>query len=257
VLNRVARIVRCAIGYPVKKLNWNEPGDRMTANILVIEDEENIARLLRLELEHKGYAVETAANGKAGVKLALSNPWDLILLDVMLPGLNGVEVLRRIRQNGDTVPVIFLTARDSTPDIVSGFEQGANDYVTKPFVIEELLARVRNLIALTSREKPAGDVLKASDLLVDLKARKVSRSGTPIELTPKEFELLQYLIMHKDHVLTREEIISEVWGYDFVGDTNIVDVYIRYLRKKIDKGYKPKLIRTARGIGYELTDADG
>ncbi|MDO3676410.1 response regulator transcription factor [Paenibacillus ehimensis] len=228
----------------------------MTQSILVIEDEEHIARVLTLELEHEGYEVETAKDGREGVRLATSKPWSLILLDVMLPEWNGLEVLRRIRQVNAEVPVILLTARDATPDIVSGFDQGANDYVTKPFVIEELLARVRNLIGLTSRHKPETDTLSASDLTVDLKARKVTRGGNLIELTPKEFDLLQYLIQHKGHVLTREQIISDVWGYDFVGDTNIVDVYIRYLRQKIDKGYQPKLIKTARGVGYELTEPE-
>lgn len=228
----------------------------MTQSILVIEDEEHIARVLALELEHEGYEVETAHDGREGTRLATSKPWSLILLDVMLPEWNGLEVLRRIRQVNAEVPVILLTARDATPDIVSGFDQGANDYITKPFVIEELLARVRNLIGLTSRHKPETDTLSTADLTVDLKARKVTRGGNLIELTPKEFDLLQYLIQHKGHVLTREQIISDVWGYDFVGDTNIVDVYIRYLRQKIDKGYQPKLIKTARGVGYELTDIE-
>ncbi|GMX62031.1 two-component system response regulator YkoG [Paenibacillus elgii] len=228
----------------------------MTQSILVIEDEEHIARVLMLELEHEGYEVETAHDGREGARLATSKPWSLILLDVMLPEWNGLEVLRRIRQVNTEVPVILLTARDATPDIVSGFDQGANDYITKPFVIEELLARVRNLIGLTNRHKPETDTLSAADLTVDLKARKVTRADNLIELTPKEFDLLQYLIQHKGHVLTREQIISDVWGYDFVGDTNIVDVYIRYLRQKIDKGYQPKLIKTARGVGYELTDPE-
>ncbi|KPV59463.1 PhoB family transcriptional regulator [Paenibacillus sp. A3] len=228
----------------------------MTQSILVIEDEEHIARVLMLELEHEGYEVETAHDGREGARLATSKPWSLILLDVMLPEWNGLEVLRRIRQVNEEVPVILLTARDATPDIVSGFDQGANDYITKPFVIEELLARVRNLIGLTNRQKPDTDTLSAADLTVDLKARKVTRGDNPIKLTPKEFDLLQYLIQHKGHVLTREQIISDVWGYDFVGDTNIVDVYIRYLRQKIDKGYQPKLIKTARGVGYELTDPE-
>ncbi|XOK58509.1 response regulator transcription factor [Paenibacillus elgii] len=228
----------------------------MTQSILVIEDEEHIARVLTLELEHEGYEVETAHDGREGARLATSKPWNLILLDVMLPEWNGLEVLRRIRQVNVEVPVILLTARDATPDIVSGFDQGANDYITKPFVIEELLARVRNLIGLTSRHKPEADTLSAGDLTVDLKARKVTRADNLIELTPKEFDLLQYLIQHKGQVLTREQIISDVWGYDFVGDTNIVDVYIRYLRQKVDKGYQPKLIKTARGVGYELADPE-
>lgn len=235
------------------KPNDENNGERMADSILIIEDDEHISRVLRLELEHEGYRVGTAFDGKEGVKLALEDSWSLILLDVMLPEWNGLEVLRRIRQADQSVPVILLTARDATPDVVSGFEQGANDYVTKPFAIEELLARIRNLIQMTSHPKPSGNVLEVDDLQVDLVARKVTRGGNAIELTPKEFDLLQYLIEHKGYVVSREQILSDVWGYDFVGDTNIVDVYIRYLRQKIDKGYQPKLIRTARGIGYELT----
>lgn len=228
----------------------------MTNSILIIEDEEHIARVLQLEFQHEGYQVELASNGKEGAERALSKYWSLILLDVMLPEMDGLEVLRRIRRENDTVPVILLTARDTTPDIVRGFDQGANDHVTKPFVMEELLARVRNLIQWTNRQKAAEDVLEAeaADLLMDLKTRRVTRGGSEIELTPKEFDLLHYLLQNKGHVLSREQIISVVWGYDFIGETNIVDVYIRYLRQKIDKGHKIKLIRTCRGIGYQLTE---
>lgn len=229
----------------------------MTDSILIIEDEEHIARVLRLELEHEGYRVGTAFDGKEGVRLALEDRWSLILLDVMLPEWSGLEVLRQIRQVDNRVPVILLTARDDTPDIVSGFEQGANDYVTKPYAIEELQARIRNLINMTQHSvKPTGNVLEADGLQIDLTARKITRDGNNIELTPKEFDLLQYLIEHKGHVLSRDRILSDVWGYEFTGDTNIVDVYIRYLRQKIDQGYQPKLIKTVRGIGYELLEPE-
>ncbi|UUZ78934.1 response regulator transcription factor [Paenibacillus sp. P26] len=219
----------------------------MTASILLIEDEKHIARVVQLELQHEGYEVTVAEDGLKGLDLAVSGPWDLILLDVMLPGLNGMEVLRRLRQKDCLVPVIMLTARDTTSDIVSGFNLGSNDYITKPFATPESLARVRNLLQLTKRKEEEKELLQAADLKVDLKSRKVTREGACIELTPKEFDLLQYLMVHKGHVVSREQIISDVWGYDFVGDTNIVDVYIRYLRQKIDKGRKPKLIRTSRG----------
>ncbi|TBL80385.1 response regulator transcription factor [Paenibacillus thalictri] len=229
----------------------------MNGRILIIEDEEHIARVLELELGHEGYSTQTAYNGRSGADMALSESWDLILLDIMLPELNGLEVLRRIRQANANVPVILLTARGTTPDIVSGFGQGANDYVTKPFAIEELLARIRNLLAITKVVPRDDGILIAADLKVEPKTRKVSRAETAIELTPTEYDLLLYLIQHKSQVLSREQIISDVWGYDFVGDTNIVDVYIRYLRQKIDKGRTPKLIQTARGVGYYIEDSSG
>ncbi len=180
------------------------------------------------------------------------------MLDIMLPELSGLEVLRRLRQNNPTVPVILLTARDAVPDRVSGLDQGANDYVTKPFAIEELLARIRNLLRITEQQnQPENEqTLHVDDLDMNLKSREVRRNGQWVELTPKEFDLLQYLMEHKGEVRTREDIISDVWGYDFVGDTNIVDVYIRYLRQKIEKGFKGKLIHTIRGIGYLLKGSE-
>lgn len=224
------------------------------SRILLIEDEERIARVLKLELEHEGYEVHTKSDGRAGLDAALSGTeWDLILLDVMLPELNGLEVLRRVRQVNATLPIILLTARDAVLDRVSGLDQGANDYVTKPFATVELLARVRSLLRQRNlQEQPAEQphLLKIDDLTMDLKSRSVVREGTTIELTPTEFELLRFLIQHQDEVMTREQIISEVWGYDFVGDTNVVDVYIRYLRQKVDKPFSSKLIQTIRGIGY-------
>ncbi|WP_141334768.1 MULTISPECIES: response regulator transcription factor [unclassified Paenibacillus] len=228
----------------------------MKRSILVIEDEQQIARVLELELRHEGYEVKVAGDGLSGLELALGQTWSLIVLDVMLPGSSGLEVLRRLRQDGRLVPVILLTARDSTPDIVGGFEQGANDYVTKPFVIEELLARIRNLIRMTEPATDDQQTLKVGDLVLEPASRKVMRGGRPIELTPTEFELLHYMMKHAGQVLSREQIITDVWGYEHTGDTNIVDVYVRYLRLKIDKGHRPKLIRTARGIGYALSVPD-
>jgi DNA-binding response OmpR family regulator len=226
--------------------------------ILLIEDDDVLARALELELGHEGYETSRAGGGREGLELALEDGWDLVLLDILLPELSGLEVLRRFRQAGFGTPVILVTGRDEVPDRVAGFNQGANDYVTKPFAIEELLARIRNLLSLTGKEENGPSVLTADSLEVQLKSRGVARDGNPIELTPKEFELLTYLLRNKDEVCTREQIVNEVWGYDFVGETNIVDVYIRYLRQKVDKGYPIKLIQTVRGAGYMLREeADG
>ncbi|MFD2612194.1 response regulator transcription factor [Paenibacillus gansuensis] len=223
-------------------------------NILIIEDEEKIARILQLELEHEGYTVQVAQDGRTGLEKAVQGDWDLILLDVMLPELNGIEVLRRFRQSNTSVPVLMVTARDTIPEKVSGFEHGANDYVTKPFAIEELLARIRNLLRLVQQQEPVSHVIEVDDLSIDTRTRSVIRENRNIELTPKEFDLLAYLAERKNQVVSREEIISEVWGYDFVGDTNVIDVYIRYLRQKVDKGFPVKLIHTSRGIGYLIKE---
>lgn len=231
------------------------------SKILIVEDEDKIARVLQLELQYEGYDVSRADDGRKGLELALSEQWDLILLDIMLPELSGLEVLRRLRQNNTTVPVILLTARDAVPDRVSGLDQGANDYVTKPFAIEELLARIRNLLRLTTQQQAQAEaevaVLHVDDVQINIRSREVTRGDQIIELTPKEFELLYYLIQHKGEVRTREDIITDVWGYEFVGDTNIVDVYIRYLRQKIEKGFPGKFIHTIRGVGYLVKDSDG
>lgn len=236
-------------------------GRRIYVNerLLVIEDETSIARILQLELEHEGYSVGRAEDGRKGLEMALSGEWDLVLLDVMLPGLNGIEVLRRIRSSGSQIPVVLLTARDTVPDKVSGFETGANDYITKPFAMEELLARVRNLLRIFQQKQAdgeKGDVLKAADLTIELRTRKVYRKEIAVELTPREFDLLVYLAEHKNQEKTREQILSDVWGYDFVGETNLVDVYIRYLRQKIDRGFRTKLIHTIRGVGYMLKEPE-
>lgn len=230
----------------------------MSEKILIIEDEDGIARILQLELEHEGYEVGRAKDGRSGLEMAMEGSWDLVLLDVMLPELNGIEVLRRIRQNGQTVPVILLTARDTVPDKVSGFEHGANDYVTKPFAMEELLARVRNILRIfkASREGETEDVLRIGDLTIELLTRKVYRKDHAIDLTPREFELLLYLARNKNEEKTRDEILSDVWGYEYIGDTNVVDVYIRYLRQKMDKGYRHKLLHTVRGVGYMVKEPD-
>jgi len=229
------------------------------STIFIIEDEGKIARVLDLELQYEGYETMVEKDGKKGLDMALQEEWDLMLLDVMLPGMSGLEVLRKLRGAGIHKPIILLTARDSIPDKVSGLDFGANDYMTKPFAIEELLARIRSLLRYSShieqKEKEA-DTVSYRDLCIDLKTRNVKRGDTAIDLTPREFDLLLYLTKNAGEVLTREKLLAEFWCYEFMGDTNIVDVYIRYLRQKIDKGFSPKLIYTKRGIGYVLKEKD-
>lgn len=220
------------------------------ARILIVEDEKRLGRLLTLELEYEGYGVEVKHDGQAGLKAALEGGWDLIILDVMLPSLSGMEILRRFRREDTFTPVMMLTARNEIPDKVSGLDLGANDYVSKPFENEELLARIRvQLREHKKTEKP--EILQFEDLTVNVKSREVQRGDGQIELTPREFDLLHHLIANQGHVLNREQLIQAVWGYDFIGDTNIVDVYIRYLRKKVDAGAEP-LIHTMRGVGYVM-----
>lgn len=220
-------------------------------NILIIEDEAKIARFLELELKHEGYLVEQAYDGRAGLEKIIDGQFDLVILDVMLPGLNGMEVLRRLRQSKDT-PVIMLTAKDAVTDKVMGLDSGADDYLTKPFAIEELLARIR--VALKKRRAGAlkSEVITLGDLVIDSNERIVRFGEDILDLTKKEFDLLHYLAENKNIALSRDKILEIVWGYDYQGDTNVVDVYIRYLRSKIDDRYDKKLIHTVRGIGYVL-----
>jgi len=226
-------------------------------SILIVEDEEKIARVLELELTYEGYQTEKAFDGLEGLRMYQEQQWDLILLDVMLPGLSGIEVLRRIRSNDMDTPVLLLTAKDSVEDKVSGLDLGANDYITKPFQIEELLARIRASLRLKKRQSTANVVdeqewLTVGDLRVSETTREVLRENNQIELTPREFDLLVYLMKHPKQVLSREQLLTGVWGYDYYGDTNIVDVYIRYLRNKIDKPYADNVIHTVRGVGYVI-----
>ena len=222
--------------------------------ILIIEDEKQIARFLELELSHESYIVDIAYDGRIGLEKATGNDqYSLILLDIMLPGINGIEVLRRIRQSMNT-PVIILTARDEVTDKVSGLDTGADDYITKPFIIEELLARIRATLRKKCSVQEDVSLLKVSDIELDTSRHKAKRAGRIVDLTKKEFDLLEYLIRNKGLVLTRDQIIVNVWGYDYVGDTNVVDVYIRYLRSKIDDGFDEKLIQTVRGVGYSVRD---
>ncbi len=229
----------------------------MADKILLVEDEEKLARMVELELRYEGYEVEKAFDGPAGLEKALSGGFDLILLDIMLPGLSGMEVLRRLRR-ASNVPVIMLTARDTVMDKVSGLDSGANDYITKPFAIEELLARIRAALRLRSEEKEAGAaVLCAGPLRLDPDRHEVTVNGSAVELTRREFDLLRYLLEHKGKVLSREVLLDGVWGFDFAGETNAVDVYIRFLRSKIDEAFGIKLIHTVRGVGYVIREEEG
>ncbi|MDO5325568.1 MAG: response regulator transcription factor [Clostridia bacterium] len=221
--------------------------------ILLVEDEEKLARFVELELTHEGYAVDKAFDGRTGLEMAEGGGYDLLLLDIMLPGLNGLEVLRRLRK-ASPVPVIMLTARDAVMDKVTGLDMGADDYVTKPFSIEELLARIRAALRKQIAQKQDSSLLSCADLQVDISRHRVTRSGKEIELTGREFSLLQYFIENKTLVLTRDQLLEKVWGYEYMGETNVVDVYVRYLRGKIDDGFEPKLLHTVRGVGYVLRD---
>ena len=221
--------------------------------ILVVEDEAKIARFVELELTHEGYEVDKVDNGRSAVEQALENDYDLVLLDILLPQLNGMEVLRRIRKEKD-VPVILLTARDAVMDKVAGLDAGADDYITKPFAIEELLARIRVILrnaeaAEEEREKkPAADVLEAGGIALNPESHLVTYRGKPVELTNREFILLRILLENRGTVMSREKLLSEAWGYDYYGETNIIDVYVRYIRQKTSDD----VIRTIRGVGYMI-----
>lgn len=221
------------------------------SRILIVEDERKIARFLELELTHEGYEVETAGDGRTGLEKALSWKPDLMILDLMLPELSGIEVCRRLRHESD-LPIIMLTAKDDVSDKVMGLDMGADDYMTKPFAIEELLARIR--VGLKKRRveaaAPASNVLTAGELSLDPASYTVTWAGTPVALTKKEFDLLRYLMQHKGQAVTRDALLTDVWGYDYAGDTNVVDVYIRYLRHKIDEPFGVKTLHTIRAVGY-------
>ena len=221
--------------------------------ILLVEDEEKLARFVELELTHEGYQVDKAFDGRKGLEMAEGGGYDLLLLDIMLPQLNGLEVLRRLRKTS-AVPVIMLTARDAVMDKVTGLDMGADDYVTKPFSIEELLARIRAALRKQSAQKKDDGLLSCADLTIDVSRHRVTRSGREIDLTGREFALLQFFMENKTIVLTRDQLLEKVWGYGYLGETNVVDVYVRYLRGKIDDGFEPKLIQTVRGVGYVLRD---
>ena len=230
------------------------------SKILIIEDEEKIARFVELELSHEGYETDKATNGREGLEKIESGGYDLVILDIMLPELNGIEVLRRARRTTD-VPVILLTARDSVTDKVSGLDMGANDYITKPFAIEELLARIRAI--LRSSEKAAekapepaekeedGSILSCSGVEMNTDSHEVTYNGQPVELTNREFILLRTLMENKNVAMTREKLLCDAWGYDYYGETNIIDVYVRYIRHKT----ADDVIKTIRGVGYIVSDS--
>ncbi|NET71951.1 MAG: response regulator transcription factor [Sphaerospermopsis sp. SIO1G2] len=222
-------------------------------HILLVEDEVKLARLIELELSYEGYQISVAYDGLTALTAARELNLDLIVLDWMLPGMSGVEICRRLRSTGDQVPVILLTAKDEVSDRVAGLDAGADDYVVKPFSIEELLARVRAHLR-RSKENSSDDVLKFDDLSLNRITREVYRGQRLIELTAKEFELLDYLLSHPRQVITRDRILEEVWGYDFMGDSNIIEVYIRYLRLKLEANSEKRLLQTVRGVGYVLRD---
>jgi DNA-binding response OmpR family regulator len=222
--------------------------------ILVVEDENKIARFVELELKYEGYEVELAGDGRQGLEKALKGDVDLVLLDVMLPGLNGIEVCRRIRLESQ-IPIIMLTAKDDVMDKVAGLDTGADDYMTKPFAIEELLARIR--VALNRKSigtKTKSDIIQHGKLTLNHTSHSAFYGEDELTLTKKEYELLEYLLRNKNIALTREQLLNNVWEYEYMGDTNVVDVYIRYIRQKVDDKYGIKLINTVRGVGYIIKD---
>lgn len=224
------------------------------SKILIVEDEVKIARFIELELKYEGYEVEVAHNGRDGLEKALHNNIDLMVLDIMLPELSGIEVCRRVRLESD-LPIIMLTAKDDVTDKVAGLDMGADDYMTKPFAIEELLARIR--VALNRKKKQQGqklDTITFGDLVVNVSGHSVSYKNEEINLTKKEYELLEYLLRNKNVAVTREQLLNNVWDYDYLGDTNVVDVYVRYLRQKIDDRFGIHIISTVRGVGYIIKD---
>jgi DNA-binding response OmpR family regulator len=224
----------------------------MTATILLVEDEERLARFIELELSSEGYQISVAYDGLTGLTMARESPPDLLILDWMMPGMSGLEVCRRLRATGSKIPVILLTAKDEVSDRVAGLDAGADDYVVKPFSIEELLARIRAHLRRNHEDNP--DLLQFMDLTLNRRTREVFRNGRPIELTAKEFDLLDYLLSHPRQVITRDQILEQVWGYDFMGDSNIIEVYVRYLRLKLEENGEKRLIQTVRGVGYVLRD---
>lgn len=216
--------------------------------ILLVEDEDNIASFVKMELEYEGYKVEVCDDGIKGLEFSIENEYDLILLDLMLPKLNGLEVCRRLRKVKNT-PIIMLTARDDVMDKVTGFQTGADDYVSKPFAIEELLARIEALLRRVNVNKVVANKLEFNDISIDMDARIVIQDGEEINLTTKEYELLVELMKNKNKVLSRESLLENIWGYDYEAETNVIDVYIRHLRSKLkNDGY----IQTVRGIGYVI-----
>ena len=232
----------------------------MGAHILIVEDEEKLARFVELELLHEGYQVTKSGNGREALSMTEKERFDLILLDILLPGLNGLEVLRRLMQEGISTPVILLTARDAVMDKVAGLDAGAVDYITKPFAIEELLAMIRvglklhGTVSKSQIEEKEEGMLQWQNLILSEKRHQVTWNGQEIHLTNREFRMLQVLLENRNMVLSRETLLEKVCGYDYMGETNVVDVYVRFLRSKIDEVYGVKMIRTVRGVGYVIKE---
>ena len=225
----------------------------MLDKILLIEDEEKIARFIELELVHEGYVVEKSYNGREGLEMAQSGRFDLVLLDILLPELNGLEVLRRLRRTSD-IPVIMLTARDAVMDKVSGLDAGADDYITKPFAIEELLARIRVIFKKEEKQQQETRIITIKEVTMDIDRHEVKVKGQPVELNHREYELVRVLMTNKNIVMNRQQLMDQVCGYDYMGETNIIDVYVRYIRAKIDDRFGIKFITTVRGTGYVIRE---
>ena len=223
-----------------------EVSEKMT-NILIVEDEQNLARFLELELTHDGYKVDIEYDGEPGLEKALNNDFDLIILDLMLPNINGLEICRRVRQVQST-PIIIITAKSDTYDKVTGLDYGADDYIVKPFEIEELFARIRAVL----RRQPHKDIIDINGIRIDIDAFKVTVDGKQLDFTKTEYDLLYLLATNRNHVLQREQILNHVWGYNSEVETNVVDVYIRYIRNKLKPFGKEKVIETVRGVGYVI-----
>lgn len=220
--------------------------------LLVVEDEMHLQNIIKKRLIKAGYSVDACGDGREALDYLAVSPYDALILDIMLPGMSGIEVLKTIRREGNHVPVLFLTARDGIEDRVEGLDCGADDYLVKPFAFEELLARIR--VMLRRASDVSTDELVLADLKVDVRSRTVTRDGKNIELSGKEFSMLEYLMRNQGRVLSREQIEQHVWDFDYEGGSNMVDVYIRYLRKKLDEGYGKKLIHTVRGAGYVMRE---
>ncbi|WP_233149840.1 response regulator transcription factor [Kineosporia sp. A_224] len=225
--------------------------------VLVVEDDPAVRASLERSLEFEGYTVVSATDGEAGLAAVATHRPDLVLLDLGLPKVDGLEVCRRLRAAGDGVPVLMLTARESTGDRVRGLDAGADDYLPKPFALEELFARVRALLRRAGATAEGGKVLVVDDLRMDTAAREVTRAGEPVPLTRTEYELLEYLMLHPRQVLTRAQILAEVWGYDFDPGSNTLEVYVGYVRRKTETGGRPRLLHTVRGVGYVVRPAAG
>lgn len=225
-----------------------------TAKILIVEDEVKIARFIQLELVHQGFTTVIEANGRQALDRIIQEDFDLILLDVMLPQIDGLEICRRVRKVS-AVPIIMLTARGDIEDKVAGLDTGADDYITKPFAVPELLARIRAALRKhnVSEQQPES-LLSVKNMVLFPSRYEVQIDGQHVELTKKEYDLLEYLVRHKNWVLDRERIVQEIWGYEYMGDTNVVDVYVRYLRSKLDEPFGQKYIHTVRGVGYVVKD---